>query len=33
MLDGKLIELANTRTLFTLPGDARTEAYLTGRFG
>lgn len=33
MLDGALIETANTRTLFTLPGDARTEAYLTGRFG
>ena len=33
MLDGKLIELANTRTLFTMPGDARTEAYVTGRFG
>ena len=33
MLDGALIEMADTRTLFTLPGDARTEAYLTGRFG
>ena len=33
MLDGSLIEMADTRTLFTLPGDARTEAYLTGRFG
>ncbi|MEP6832422.1 MAG: phosphate ABC transporter ATP-binding protein [Gemmatimonas sp.] len=33
MLDGGLIEVADTRTLFTLPGDARTEAYLTGRFG
>lgn len=33
MLDGALVELANTRTLFTMPADARTEAYLTGRFG
>ncbi len=33
MLDGALIEMADTRTLFTLPNDARTEAYLTGRFG
>lgn len=33
MLDGALIELADTRALFTMPADARTEAYLTGRFG
>lgn len=33
MLDGALIESADTRTLFTMPGDARTEAYVTGRFG
>ena len=33
MLDGALIETADTRMLFTLPGDARTEAYVTGRFG
>ncbi|MEO7361267.1 MAG: phosphate ABC transporter ATP-binding protein [Gemmatimonadaceae bacterium] len=33
MLDGALVELADTRTLFTMPVDARTEAYLTGRFG
>ena len=33
MLDGALVEMADTRTLFTLPGDARTEAYVTGRFG
>ena len=32
-LNGELIELAATRTLFTRPGDERTEAYLTGRFG
>ena len=33
MLDGMLIEAAPTRKLFTTPADARTEAYLTGRFG
>jgi phosphate transport system ATP-binding protein len=33
MLLGSLIEVAPTRQLFTAPGDARTEAYITGRFG
>ena len=33
MLAGKLVEVSDTRTLFTTPGDARTEAYITGRFG
>ncbi|MCU0615585.1 MAG: phosphate ABC transporter ATP-binding protein [Gemmatimonadaceae bacterium] len=33
MLDGELIEAARTRALFTTPADARTEAYITGRFG
>jgi len=33
MLDGALIEQAATRVLFTAPSDARTELYLTGRFG
>ncbi len=33
MLSGELIELAPTNTLFTNPGDTRTEAYVTGRFG
>jgi phosphate transport system ATP-binding protein len=33
MLAGELIEAAPTRTLFTTPGDPRTEAYITGRFG
>lgn len=33
MLDGALIEAAETRTFFTCPADARTEAFLTGRFG
>ncbi|HET7564012.1 MAG TPA: phosphate ABC transporter ATP-binding protein PstB [Gemmatimonadaceae bacterium] len=32
-LGGELVELAPTRTLFTAPADARTEAYITGRFG
>ena len=33
MLSGELIEAAPTRALFTSPRDARTEAYITGRFG
>ena len=33
MLDGELVEVAPTNTLFTAPRDARTEAYITGRFG
>ncbi len=28
-----LIEMGDTRTMFTNPGDKRTEAYITGRFG
>ena len=30
---GRLIEFARTETIFTGPGDSRTEAYVTGRFG
>ena len=33
LLNGVLIERAPTNTLFTAPADARTEAYITGRFG
>ena len=33
MLDGSLVEVAPTNSLFTTPHDARTEAYITGRFG
>jgi phosphate transport system ATP-binding protein len=33
LLGGELIELSPTITLFTTPGDPRTEAYVTGRFG
>jgi phosphate transport system ATP-binding protein len=33
LLDGKLIEFNPTSQLFTTPADARTEAYITGRFG
>ena len=33
MLNGSLIEVAPTNTLFTTPHDSRTEAYITGRFG
>jgi phosphate transport system ATP-binding protein len=33
MLMGALIEVAPTSQLFTAPADARTEAYITGRFG
>ncbi|MDF1542710.1 MAG: phosphate ABC transporter ATP-binding protein PstB [Anaerosomatales bacterium] len=28
-----LVEVGETRTMFTNPGDKRTEAYITGRFG
>ncbi len=30
---GKLVELADTGTIFSNPADERTEAYVTGRFG
>ena len=30
---GTLVEYAPTETIFTAPRDARTEAYVTGRFG
>jgi phosphate transport system ATP-binding protein len=30
---GKLIEMGDTQRLFTSPREARTEAYITGRFG
>ena len=33
MLLGELVEVAPTSRLFTAPADARTEAYITGRFG
>ncbi len=33
MLHGDLVEVAPTAELFTTPKDARTEAYITGRFG
>jgi phosphate transport system ATP-binding protein len=33
LLDGRVVECAPTRQLFTTPADARTEAYITGRFG
>lgn len=33
MLEGELVETADTNTLFTNPRDSRTEAYVTGRFG
>jgi phosphate transport system ATP-binding protein len=33
MLAGELVEVAPTADLFTAPGDGRTEAYITGRFG
>ena len=32
-LGGELIEVAPTEAMFTSPGDERTEAYITGRFG
>src|SRR6202140_3960471 len=33
LLMGQLIEFRTTPQLFTTPGDPRTEAYITGRFG
>ena len=30
---GQLVEFAPTRKIFSTPGDARTEAYISGRFG
>jgi phosphate transport system ATP-binding protein len=33
LLMGELIEMDRTEKLFTTPGDPRTEAYITGRFG
>jgi phosphate transport system ATP-binding protein len=30
---GKLVEAGNTETIFTNPRDARTQDYITGRFG
>jgi len=30
---GKLVETAETDTIFTSPKEPRTEAYVTGRFG
>jgi phosphate transport system ATP-binding protein len=30
---GRLIEFADTRTIFTNPGNPQTEAYVSGRFG
>ncbi|GAC1621048.1 MAG: phosphate ABC transporter ATP-binding protein PstB [Candidatus Acidiferrum sp.] len=33
LLTGQVIEFSTTPHLFTTPGDPRTEAYITGRFG
>ena len=33
MLDGKLVEHATTEKIFSKPDDARTEEYVTGKFG
>jgi len=33
LLSGALVEFNSTAQLFTTPGDPRTEAYITGRFG
>ncbi|MBN2264878.1 MAG: phosphate ABC transporter ATP-binding protein [Candidatus Aminicenantes bacterium] len=30
---GELVEIGETRTIFTTPRDSRTEDYITGRFG
>ncbi len=33
MLTGELVEFDDTNTIFTNPGDSRTEEYVTGKFG
>ncbi|MEP6998992.1 MAG: phosphate ABC transporter ATP-binding protein PstB [bacterium] len=33
MLNGDMVEMGATGTMFTTPSDPRTEAYITGRFG
>ncbi len=33
LLDGELVEVGPTERIFTKPGDARTEQYVTGKFG
>jgi phosphate transport system ATP-binding protein len=33
MLDGELVEIGATDTMFTKPTDSRTEEYVTGKFG
>ena len=33
MLDGQLVEVGPTDTIFTTPSDPRTEEYVTGKFG
>jgi phosphate transport system ATP-binding protein len=33
MLMGELVEHAPTEQIFSTPGDARTEQYVTGKFG
>lgn len=32
-LNGELVEFNNTKDIFTVPSDKRTEDYITGRFG
>ena len=32
-LNGELVEFNNTKDIFTIPSDKRTEDYITGRFG
>ena len=33
LLMGELVEMTETKTLFTSPKDKRTEDYITGKFG
>jgi phosphate transport system ATP-binding protein len=33
VLGGELVEHASTTSIFTAPGDERTERYVTGKFG
>ena len=32
-LMGEMVEVAETKTIFTAPSDPRTDEYVTGKFG
>jgi phosphate transport system ATP-binding protein len=33
MLSGEMVEVGDTKKMFTNPDDERTEQYVTGKFG